>query len=401
MVDPVARQHAEQLLRHALTEDYQKAQVRSDFFEATAKLHGALEKSFNAALGIDTFENDGLNFREKAFQVCPGPAQQHKISDANHKRNELIHVERPFPDTEVKQLADTFARFALAAWPSLFGPHARPPAISTPNLISEPPPLKPPPPPPPPPPPRPGAWRSLFLALIFAAGGIWWTGFTIRLWQNTTDGVLLAVTAVIITLILFLLAARHTWRFLRSLTFFRAFAIVTVGGIMLFLFSSPFNNIVATSQTAENETSLGTSIRQITLSGLQRISTLGATFAKERLLSRKDGASVEESTTPSSVQTPSSPATEDMPASGAPTTTATTTRLTVGAQVRIETGGGRLRIREQPALTAPILAILENGSVVTIVGGPHEGEEFVWWEVEGYGERGWCAGDYLALIPTP
>ena len=65
-------------------------------------------------------------------------------------------------------------------------------------------------------------------------------------------------------------------------------------------------------------------------------------------------------------------------------------------QVVVRTGGGRLNLRTEPATNGDIVARLENGTELTIVGGPQTAGGFTWWEVEGAAGRGWSAGQYLA-----
>jgi hypothetical protein len=56
-----------------------------------------------------------------------------------------------------------------------------------------------------------------------------------------------------------------------------------------------------------------------------------------------------------------------------------------------------LNLRAEPALQAPLVAVLPTGARVAIVGGPIAADGFEWWNVDSDGRRGWCAGAYLAF----
>lgn len=60
-----------------------------------------------------------------------------------------------------------------------------------------------------------------------------------------------------------------------------------------------------------------------------------------------------------------------------------------------------LKIRQAPGLSETELDCIEDGTVVTTVGGPNETDEIEWWQLEGLG---WAAGNYLRYpeeAPTP
>jgi len=65
------------------------------------------------------------------------------------------------------------------------------------------------------------------------------------------------------------------------------------------------------------------------------------------------------------------------------------------------TEGLGLRVREQPATTAPILFKADEGQLYRVADGPVLSEEIEWWQVRALkdGSSGWVAGEYLRIIP--
>ena len=67
--------------------------------------------------------------------------------------------------------------------------------------------------------------------------------------------------------------------------------------------------------------------------------------------------------------------------------------LRPGATVVVIITDDCLRVREHPGLGARQIDCLENGTEVTISGGPTEIDGLQWWELEGY--EGWSASTWL------
>ena len=67
--------------------------------------------------------------------------------------------------------------------------------------------------------------------------------------------------------------------------------------------------------------------------------------------------------------------------------------LRIGATVVVTTSDDCLRVREEPGLDAREVDCLDNGSVVTISGGPVETDDLEWWQLGGY--EGWSASNWL------
>jgi alpha-tubulin suppressor-like RCC1 family protein len=65
------------------------------------------------------------------------------------------------------------------------------------------------------------------------------------------------------------------------------------------------------------------------------------------------------------------------------------------------TGSLGLRLRESPSLSAEVVAVMPDGSEVSVLSGPVVADEYGWWQVQ-FGEyQGWAAGHYLTTFPAP
>lgn len=76
--------------------------------------------------------------------------------------------------------------------------------------------------------------------------------------------------------------------------------------------------------------------------------------------------------------------------------------LAPGVLVEVSgTEGLGLRVREQPATTAPILFKADEGDIYRVADGPVLNEEIEWWQVRALkdGTSGWVSGQYLRIIP--
>ncbi len=74
---------------------------------------------------------------------------------------------------------------------------------------------------------------------------------------------------------------------------------------------------------------------------------------------------------------------------------------TVGSTVTVSyTGGFGLRLRADHSTSAQILATMPDGTHMTVIGGPFQGEGFTWWQLTGSPGTGWSAvGNWL--VPNP
>lgn len=79
--------------------------------------------------------------------------------------------------------------------------------------------------------------------------------------------------------------------------------------------------------------------------------------------------------------------------------------IAVGAYVQITgTAGAGLRLRERPALDAPVLLLGAEAEVFVVEQGPQEADGYVWWYLVGPYDaerRGWAVANYLQVVQNP
>lgn len=427
-----SQQMAEIKLRKALEENYQQARIRAEFFEAIAQIHGPLEKALDARLGLTEEEakDRAWSFSKKAYESLPELSSRFNISKVNGQRNDLIHNLRDFTDHEVKGIADDFAQFALAAWPELFGSRSRRPTIQTPYLSSQ---LLHQPIPKPassstPVTPAPSTktkvhsgptlgqdrkilWRSLIVGGLLLLPIPWLAGFTGALWRKTALNWYWLLLLNCFVLFLFLLGFSYLWRFFRTVGFKRTVAGLSVLTVLLTLALIPFTEPRSPegSKAGAAVDRLLTSLNRATLGATRRAfshgqSAAGVLFAQpetEPVLGVQSRTTV----TPAAALATTAVTATETAETVEPALTATSrpsptpsVPLAVGMRVVVSTGGGRLNLRVEPGTNADIVTPLENGTELTIIGGPQAAGGFTWWEVEGAAGRGWTAGQYLSPI---
>lgn len=75
--------------------------------------------------------------------------------------------------------------------------------------------------------------------------------------------------------------------------------------------------------------------------------------------------------------------------------------IAVGSLVRVvDTEGAGLRMRDGPGLGYYAVETLEEGTILSVTGGPQTADDFTWWQVQTDGATGWCASDWLALVDS-
>lgn len=85
-----------------------------------------------------------------------------------------------------------------------------------------------------------------------------------------------------------------------------------------------------------------------------------------------------------------------------PTPQATVPGITVGDYVEVEdTEGVGLRLRAGPGVSHEMIRIVEDGSILRVVGGPRTADGFTWWHLDYHGSLGWCADEWLKRVDTP
>lgn len=77
--------------------------------------------------------------------------------------------------------------------------------------------------------------------------------------------------------------------------------------------------------------------------------------------------------------------------------------ITIGFYARVVgTGGAGLVVRGGPSTSNVQVMLVDEGSTILVIGGPEEGNDFLWWQVEvGDGVEGWVAAQFLEPAPAP
>ncbi|NJL04648.1 MAG: hypothetical protein HC911_07010 [Chloroflexaceae bacterium] len=74
--------------------------------------------------------------------------------------------------------------------------------------------------------------------------------------------------------------------------------------------------------------------------------------------------------------------------------------LQPGIQVLVmNVGDASLRLRQTASLEADVVVRLDEGTLVSIIGGPVEADGYIWWELEHATGRGWGAERSLEGLP--
>jgi hypothetical protein len=84
---------------------------------------------------------------------------------------------------------------------------------------------------------------------------------------------------------------------------------------------------------------------------------------------------------------------------GTPPATTPPTEIRPGVLVVVaDTGGAGLRLRGQATTSAAVVTTVREGTVLTVLDGPEEADEYKWWKVRTpEGEEGWGAANWLVL----
>jgi hypothetical protein len=77
--------------------------------------------------------------------------------------------------------------------------------------------------------------------------------------------------------------------------------------------------------------------------------------------------------------------------------------ITVGFYARvIDTGGVGLVLRGGPSTSNVQIMLVDEGSLLLVIGGPEEGSDLLWWQVEvEEGVEGWVAAQFLEPAAAP
>lgn len=112
---------------------------------------------------------------------------------------------------------------------------------------------------------------------------------------------------------------------------------------------------------------------------------------------------------------PPSPPPTETPAASPPTPIPTFTpiptpdtavappEITVGFYAEVaNTSGFGVTVRGGPSTSNQPVVVATEGTVLLVIGGPQEANDFLWWQVElEDGTQGWAAGDFLIPAVAP
>lgn len=95
------------------------------------------------------------------------------------------------------------------------------------------------------------------------------------------------------------------------------------------------------------------------------------------------------------------PATPTQQASPAPTVSGTVGpgRFTAGQRLIVTGTGDCLNVRTAPGTANDAIVCLQDGSEVTVTGGPQQAGNFTWWKVQTRLGEGWAVENYLTPAP--
>lgn len=66
-----------------------------------------------------------------------------------------------------------------------------------------------------------------------------------------------------------------------------------------------------------------------------------------------------------------------------------------GETLIVQGTGDCLNVRQAPGTANAVVTCVDEGSQVTVLGGPQQSGGLTWWQVQAPGATGWAAGDYL------
>ena len=160
-------------------------------------------------------------------------------------------------------------------------------------------------------------------------------------------------------------------------------ALVVVVGLGLYwaLFSSPAETTSTPSMTP-------------TMRVIESVPTQAPTA--EGTMSALDLTPTRPSLPPLATFTPT-PLTITTPEEAVATAEPTSAGLAIGGKATVSASSG-LKMRSSPGTSASQVKTLSNGTVVEILDGPQEADDYTWWQVrDEAGITGWVAGEYLNI----
>ena len=238
------------------------------------------------------------------------------------------------------------------------------------------------------------------------------------------------VVPSVVSLGLAVFAARHLWRFLRALNWLRVIPVLATLLLLAVVALLPFTTAELPWDARAGQALhalLGAAGRSVT-------AYVGATHAAGGLIVERHfplpagaprGADLTPTATPTHEITTTATATSPPSATPAPTRTprpsatftptATPTRtptptatplppgqIGVGASVVVQTTtGANLIARAAPGTDAPVRSQFPNGTVLQVIDGPVDADNYTWWRVQGSAGDGWSVGAFLRPLSIP
>ena len=398
---------------------YNNARERGDFLETIFSVHTAIEDSLNLKLGDDIFNE--LSFNEKFSGVFPKEFEKYSVIEITKTRNHLAHPKRKFSDEEIYNVAKSIVSLALDLWPKLFT--SSPPIVTHPQLLgtvddpsvekilrkkdeeigglqrklkdlqgristkndqessftytkkSHP-------------------WRLLILLIVLLLTLSFLWGFSNRLREFQAFAWYVILIPYLVIIIIGALTIRSLYKFVRVVTIRRLIVILSMGIFIAAIAFTPFT----TGKMVWSER-VGDSLVQV----LEQFFEIPSNIISEAFSLGESTFEFLSSYFPGNISTDEGQNIKQIPSTKAKPELIEDTNnpifddIKVGASVIVETDGMRLMCRKSPGISTEIIGRYENGTRLTIIDGPEEINDFIWWKVQNNEEKCWCVEEFLTL----
>jgi hypothetical protein len=274
-------------------------------------------------------------------------------------------------------------------------------------------------------------WLSLPAALLLLSPLPLLLGFGQSIWEDRPGMGYWLVVPSVISLGLAVFAARHLWRFARAVNWLHVIPALATLLLLAVVALLPFTTAELPWDARSGQALhalVGTIGRTVT--GYVGATHVAGALLVERHFPLPAGAPSASEPTPTTTLAYQPPATATPTATMSPTITPTPTRtprprptstatpilthtptptpsllppgeIGVGATVVVQTTTGeRLIARAAPGTGAPVRTQFANGTILQVVDGPVEADNYTWWRVEGPDGDGWSVGTFLRPLTT-
>jgi hypothetical protein len=271
-------------------------------------------------------------------------------------------------------------------------------------------------------------WLSLPAAVLLLLPIPLLLGFGASIWRDRPGMGYWLVVPSVVSLGLAVFAARHLWRFLRAVRWLYVIPGLATALVLAVIALLPF-----TSDGLPWDARTGQALQALVGTAGRTVGGyVGATYSAGAMLVDRHfppAGRVEGVAEPSPTAVPTreptaiataipSPSPTAAPSrtprpSATPAPTAKPTRtptpallppgeIGVGARVVVQTGtGAGLIARAAPRIDSPVRTQFDNGTVLEVIGGPVDADNYTWWRVEGAQGDGWSVGAFLRPFPVP